>query len=82
MSVLICFDAVLIYKKNQPVSEKQTIWQSVFYGLLLIVDDQEETMNELGIPLEMKADIGKHAYLDENEYVYPITSKEAEEKIL
>ena len=80
MSVLICFDAVMIYKKNQPVSEKQTIWQSVFYGLLLIVDDQEETMNELGIPLEMKADIGKHAYLDESEYVYPITSKDAEEK--
>lgn len=80
MTGLICFDAVMIYKKNQPVSEKQTIWQSVFYGLLMIVDYPEETMNELGIPLEMKADIGKHAYLPEDEYVYPVKSAEAEEK--
>lgn len=77
---LVCYDAIGIYVKNQGVSEKHTIWQSVFYGLLLIVDEPEETMNELQIPLEMKSDIGKNAYLPEDQYVYPVTSQEAEEK--
>ena len=37
-------------------------------------------MEELGIPAEMKADIGKHAYYPNSEYVYPIESDELQEK--
>lgn len=69
-----------VYQKNDGVSQKQTVWQSVFYGALMIADDPEATMTELGIPLEMKADIGKHAYYADGDYVYAPLSKEAEEK--
>lgn len=77
---LVSYDTLGVYRKNQGVSEKQTIWQSVFYGALMIADDPDAAMEELGIPAEMKADIGKHAYYPNNEYVYPIESDELQEK--
>jgi len=84
LAVIICglvsWDTIGVYRKNQGVSEKQTVWQSVFYGALMISDDPDATMEELGIPAEMKADIGKHAYYDDSEYVYAPMSREAEEK--
>lgn len=78
---LVSWDAIGVYRKNQGVSEEQTIWQSVFYGALMIADDPDAAMEELGIPPEMKADIGKHAYYDSNDYVYPIGSEELREKL-
>ena len=77
---LVSYDTIGVYRKNQGVSEKQTIWQSVFYGALMIANDPDEAMAELGIPAEMKADIGKHAYYPNSEYVYPIESAELQEK--
>ena len=77
---LVSYDTLGVYRKNQGVSEKQTIWQSVFYGALMIADDPDAAMEELGIPAEMKADIGKHAYYPNSEYVYPIESDELQEK--
>ena len=77
---LVSYDTLGVYRKNQGVSEKQTIWQSVFYGALMIADDPAAAMEELGIPAEMKADIGKHAYYPNSEYVYPIESDELQEK--
>ena len=77
---LVSYDTLGVYHKNQGVSEKQTIWQSVFYGALMIADDPDAAMEELGIPAEMKADIGKHAYYPNSEYVYPIESDELQEK--
>lgn len=77
---LVSYDTIGVYRKNQGVSEKQTIWQSVFYGALMIADDPDEAMTELGIPAELKADIGKHAYYPNDEYVYPIESDELQEK--
>ena len=70
-----------IYQKNDGVSEKQTVWQSVFFGALMIAEDPDAAMAELGIPPEMKADIGKHAYYADADYVYAPMSKEAEEKL-
>ncbi len=84
LAVVLCgmmlADGLGIYKKNAGVSEKHTTWQSVFYGALMIAEDPEAAMLELGLPLEMKADIGKHAYYPDDDYVYSIYSKEAEEK--
>lgn len=77
---LVSWDAIGVYRKNQGVSEEQTIWQSVFYGALMIADDPDAAMEELGIPPEMKADIGKHAYYDSRDYVYAIGSQELREK--
>ncbi len=78
---LVSWDAIGVYRKNQGVSEEQTIWQSVFYGALMIADDPDAAMEELGIPPEMKADIGKHAYYDSADYVYPIGSEDLREKL-
>lgn len=77
---VVSWDTIGVYRKNQGVSEEQTIWQSVFYGALMIADDPDAAMEELGIPAEMKADIGKHAYYDSNDYVYAIGSEELREK--
>lgn len=77
---LVSYDTLGVYRKNQGLSEKYTIWQSVFYGALMIADDPDAAMEELGIPAEMKADIGKHAYYPNSEYVYPIESDELQEK--
>lgn len=73
-------DGLGIYKKNAGVSERHTTWQSVFFGALMIAEDPEASMMDLGIPLEMKADIGKHAYYEDEDYVYAPLSDEAAEK--
>ncbi len=76
---LVSWDTYQIYKKNAGVSEKQTIWQSVFFGALMIADDPDAAMAELGIDPAMKPDIGKHAYYADEDYVYPVMSEKAEE---
>lgn len=80
MAGIVTWDTLGIYRKNAGVSEKQTVWQSVFYGALMIADDPDAAMEELGIPAEMKPDIGKHAYYADEDYVYAPMSDEAEEK--
>lgn len=77
---LVSYDTLGVYRKNEGVSAKQTVWQSVFYGALMISDDPDAALAELGLPAEMKADIGKHAYYPNSEYVYPIESDELQEK--
>lgn len=80
MAGIATWDTLGVYQKNADVSEKQTVWQSVFYGALMIADDPDAAMEELGIPAEMKADIGKHANYADEDYVYAPLSQEAEEK--
>lgn len=75
---LICWNTLGIYRKNEGVSARQTVWQSVFYGALMIADDPDAAMAELGIDPAMKADIGKHAYYADEDYVYPLYSAEAD----
>ncbi|MBQ3156621.1 MAG: hypothetical protein IJB81_06805 [Clostridia bacterium] len=76
----VASDGLGIYKKNAGVSERHTVWQSVFFGALMIAEDPDAAMIELGIPLEMKVDIGKHAYYEDADYVYAPLSDEAWEK--
>jgi hypothetical protein len=78
LSALLCVNTITIYQKNDEISARQTNWQSVFYGLLMISDDPARDMAELGIPSEMMADIGKHAYYADEDYVYPPASEEAQ----
>lgn len=75
---MISFKAVRVYQDNNDVSERHTVWQSVFYGALMISGDPIGDMEELGIPVEMAADIGKHAYLADEEYVISPNSEEAD----
>lgn len=85
MMLMLCgyvtLDSVGIYRKNDDVSSKQTVWQSVFYGALMIADDVDAAMADLGLEPALKADIGKHAYYAESDYVYPVLSEEAQAAI-
>ncbi|MBP3638150.1 MAG: hypothetical protein J6K13_11395 [Clostridia bacterium] len=74
----ISFDTLTVYQKNAGVSERHTVWQSVFFGALMIAEDVDAAMEELGIAPEMKVDIGKHAYYPDEDYVYAPLSDEAQ----
>ena len=76
----VTYDTLAVYKKNAGVSERHTVWQSVFFGALMIADDPDAAMAEMNIPPEMKVDIGKHAYYPDGDYVYAPLSDEAQEK--
>lgn len=77
-SIWISVSAYHIYQNNSVISSPDTIYQSIFFGLLMLVDDPKETLIELGLDPIMAADVGKHAYLDKSEYVCPPRTKEAE----
>lgn len=76
---VIGYSGIQVYKNNGEVSDTVTVWQSVFFGALMISDDPAADMEELGIPLEMIVDIGKNAYLPDEEYVISPNSEEAKE---
>ena len=75
--VVISLATISVYRANDKVSSRQTLWQSVFYGLLMSTDDPDSAMQELGIDPRMKPDIGKHAYFPDEEYVFALMSEEA-----
>lgn len=79
--VLICLECVTIYNDNSGISERQTVWQSTFYGALMITDDPEAAMDELGIDKSMMPDIGKDAYHSDDDYVISPNSAEADEAL-
>lgn len=75
----VAYEGIKVYQDNGDISEKQTVWQSVFYGALMISDDPIGDMEELGIDTRMAADIGKHAYQPDSDYVISPNSPEADE---
>ena len=83
--LLLCgytvWDSIGVYRKNDEVSSKQTVWQSVFFGALMVTDDVDAAMADLGLDPVLKADIGKHAYHPDEEYVWPVLSAQAEEAV-
>lgn len=75
---LICLECITVYNDNSGISERQTVWQSTFYGALMITDDPEAAMDELGIDKRMMPDIGKDAYHSDDDYVISPNSAEAD----
>ncbi len=75
---LICLECITVYNDNSGISERQTVWQSTFYGALMITDDPEAAMDELGIDKSMRPDIGKDAYQPDDDYVISPNSAEAD----
>ncbi|MDD3335787.1 MAG: hypothetical protein PHI98_09790 [Eubacteriales bacterium] len=73
------WDGYNVYKDNAGVSENVTLWQSVFYGALMVADDPITAMEELGIDTAMAPDIGKDAYHPDSDYVYSPSSQKAQE---
>lgn len=77
--LLISYEGTVVYQNNAKINEKYTVWQSVFYGALMISDDPIADMEELGIDIRMASDIGKHAYLPDEDYMISPNSEEANE---
>lgn len=75
---LICVDCVMVYRDDAKISRRQTVWQSTFFGALMISDDPEDAMEELGIDKRMLPDIGKDAYHSDEDYVISPNSPEAD----
>lgn len=76
--VIITSDCITVYRDNSGISERQTVWQATFYGALMISDDPEATMEELGIDTRMLPDIGKDAYQKDEDYVISPNTAEAD----
>ena len=79
--VVITSDCITVYNDNSGISERQTVWQATFYGALMISDDPEATMEELGIDQSMLPDIGKDAYQKDEDYVISPNSPQADEAL-
>lgn len=78
---IITSDCVTVYRDNSGISERQTVWQATFYGALMISDDPEATMEEMGIDKRMLPDIGKDAYQADEDYVISPNTLEADEAL-
>ena len=75
------YKSLRIYAENNGVSERHTVWQSLFFGALMIADDPIADMRELNIPTEMAVDIGKHAFYPDEDYVISPNSPEFDEAV-
>jgi hypothetical protein len=67
-------------------TNKSTLYNSIFYGLLMDSPDPKKDLIDLGLNPDLVVDKGKHCFLDEKEYTkyYPyneITDKEFFSKI-
>ncbi|WP_099468395.1 glycan biosynthesis hexose transferase WsfD [Konateibacter massiliensis] len=80
-SIWLSVGAVHIYENNSGISSPDTIYQSVFYGLLMLVEDPAKTLTELGLDPAMAVDTGKHAYLPKEAYYCPPRTEKAEEML-
>ena len=78
---VIGYKGLRIYTDNNDVSERHTVWQSLFFGALMIADDPIADMQALGIPTEMAADIGKHAFYPDEDYVISPNAPEFDEAV-
>lgn len=76
---MISYEGIKVYQDNGDISERQTLWQATFYGALMVSDNPEKDMEELGIDSRMAADIGKDAYQADEDYVISPNSAEADE---
>lgn len=74
---VVSSECITLYNDNSKINEHYTVWQSTFYGVLMLSDNPEATMVELGIDTRLMPDIGKHAYLPEEEYIIAPTLPEA-----
>ncbi|MGN1024019.1 MAG: hypothetical protein ACI4OJ_10995 [Lachnospiraceae bacterium] len=80
--VFFLYGAVGIYRSDRTsdsTSEKHTLWQAYFYGILMISDDPIGDMEEAGIDTAMAPDIGKYVdFSNDENYVYAPLSEEAQ----
>lgn len=79
--VFLCRSAVIIFQKDSAISSQDTIYSSIFSGVLLVADDQEQALQELGLDTRLVADAGKSTYADKSEFFCAPRTEKAEEMI-
>lgn len=78
-AVIIMWHGVGGYFINGMNTGRATRYNSVFYGILKDSPNPEKDLADFGLSTELLPDAGKHAFLDDSEYICPPNSKEAEE---
>lgn len=69
------------YKWNSETVEDDTLYHAVMLGILTLTDNPEEMCEELGIDRVLAQDVGKHAYLEKEQYVTAPRTPEADERL-
>lgn len=70
-----------VYQKNDETCSPDTLVQGLYNGILMVADDPEEALTELGLDTRLAADKGKHAYQSSSTYFCAPRSEMAEELI-
>ena len=79
--VFLCRSAVIIFQKDSAISSQDTIYSSIFSGVLLVADDEEQALQELGLDTRLAVDAGKSTYADKSEFFCAPRTEKAEEMI-
>lgn len=85
--LLVCTLAIVgvgslnIYQENDKISSQDTLIQGLYNGILVVADDPEEALEELGLDKRLAADKGKNAYEDPSTYFCAPRTEMAEEMI-
>ena len=67
---LLLFRGVAVYQLTGNRFNSETLYHSVFYGLLADSPAPADVLAELGLSPELLADVGNHSYLPDDRYVY------------
>ncbi|GHV17488.1 hypothetical protein FACS18949_04980 [Clostridia bacterium] len=67
---LVILYSVQIYLSIGARYNGATVYHAVMFGLLVDAPDKEQALDDLGLTHELLPDVGKHAYLAEDEYVF------------
>jgi hypothetical protein len=78
---LLIREAGSVYQNNESISSQDTLYQGLCYGILMVADDPEQALLDLGLDTRLAADAGKNAYLSDEEYFCVPRSEMAEELI-
>lgn len=70
-----------VYKENDKISSQDTLVQGLYNGILVVADDPEAALEELGLDKRLAADKGKNAYEDPETYFCAPRTEMAEKMI-
>ncbi len=78
---IVSVGAMNIFQENDKISSPDNLIQGLYNGILMVADDPEEALEELGLDKRLAADKGKHAYEDPSTYFCAPRTEMAEEMI-
>ena len=79
--VMISTAAFSVYRQDSKISSQDTLYQGLCNGILVVAEDPEQALSELGLDSSLVQDAGKNAYLPDEEY-YCVPRSELAEKLI